>query len=106
MRHKRVVTNSGMMPGSPLAKRFETAPDTYEAIVFNAKPAVNDDCIMLSPLLSGERSFAPIVIRGDLMPTLMELQLDPVAGYLLQRAIEAIRDDIVFGRALSERRAA
>ena len=54
-----------MAPGRVLEKLFETAPDRYEVIIFNAEPRVNYDRIMLSPVLSGEKAFEDIVIHGD-----------------------------------------
>ncbi len=40
-------------------------PDAYDVTIFNAEPRVNYDRIMLSPVLSGEKSFEQIVIHGD-----------------------------------------
>jgi nitrite reductase (NADH) large subunit len=59
------VIGNGMAPGRALEKLFEAAPDAYEVTIFNAEPRVNYDRIMLSPLLSGEKSFEEIVIHGD-----------------------------------------
>jgi nitrite reductase (NADH) large subunit len=60
-----VVVGNGMAPGRALERLFETAPDAYEVTIFNAEPRVNYDRIMLSPVLSGEKSFEEIVIHGD-----------------------------------------
>ncbi|NOU05975.1 MAG: NAD(P)/FAD-dependent oxidoreductase [Hyphomicrobiaceae bacterium] len=65
MKKKLVVIGNGMAPGRALEKLFEIAPDTYEVTIFNAEPRVNYDRIMLSPVLSGEKSFDEIVIHGD-----------------------------------------
>ena len=54
-----------MAPGRALDRLFEAAPDAYDVTIFNAEPRVNYDRIMLSPLLSGEKSFEQIVIHGD-----------------------------------------
>jgi nitrite reductase (NADH) large subunit len=62
---KLVVIGNGMAPGRALEKLFEAAPNAYEVTIFNAEPRVNYDRIMLSPLLSGEKSFEQIVIHGD-----------------------------------------
>ena len=62
---KLVVIGNGMAPGRALEKLFESAPDRYEVTIFNAEPRVNYDRIMLSPVLSGEKSFEQIVIHGD-----------------------------------------
>ena len=60
-----VVIGNGMAPGRALDKLFEAAPDAYDVTIFNAEPRVNYDRIMLSPVLSGEKSFEQIVIHGD-----------------------------------------
>ena len=64
-RQRLVVIGNGMAPGRALERLFEQAPDAYEVTIFNAEPRVNYDRIMLSPLLSGEKSFEQIVIHGD-----------------------------------------
>ncbi len=64
-KQKLVVIGNGMAPGRALEKLFEAAPDAYEVTIFNAEPRVNYDRIMLSPVLSGEKSFEQIVIHGD-----------------------------------------
>ena len=65
MREKLVIIGNGMAPGRALDKLFETAPGKYDVTIFNAEPRVNYDRIMLSPLLSGEKTFEQIVIHGD-----------------------------------------
>ena len=64
-RQKLVVIGNGMAPGRALEKLLETAPERYEITIFNAEPRVNYDRIMLSPVLSGEKSFEDIIIHGD-----------------------------------------
>ena len=64
-RKKLVVIGNGMAPGRMLEHLFETAPDAYDVTIFNAEPRVNYDRIMLSPVLSGEKTFEDIVIHGD-----------------------------------------
>ncbi len=64
-KQKLVVVGNGMAPGRALDKLFELAPDAYDVTIFNAEPRVNYDRIMLSPVLSGEKSFEQIVIHGD-----------------------------------------
>ena len=44
---------------------LEKAPDAFDVTIFNAEPRVNYDRIMLSPVLSGEKSFDEIIIHGD-----------------------------------------
>ena len=60
-----IVVGNGMAPGRALEQLFERAPDSYEVTIFNAEPRVNYDRIMLSPVLSGEKTFEEIVIHGD-----------------------------------------
>lgn len=62
---KLVIIGNGMAPGRALEKLFEVAPDTFDVTIFNAEPRVNYDRIMLSPVLSGEKTFEQIVIHGD-----------------------------------------
>ncbi len=64
-KQRLVVVGNGMAPGRALEKLFELAPDAYEVTIFNAEPRVNYDRIMLSPVLSGEKTFEQIVIHGD-----------------------------------------
>jgi nitrite reductase (NADH) large subunit len=64
-KQKLVVIGNGMAHGRALEKLFEAAPDAFDVTIFNAEPRVNYDRIMLSPLLSGEKSFEQIVIHGD-----------------------------------------
>jgi len=65
MTQKLVIIGNGMAPGRALERLFELAPDAYDVTIFNAEPRVNYDRIMLSPVLSGEKSFDDIVIHGD-----------------------------------------
>src|SRR5688572_13278828 len=65
MRQKLVVVGNGMAPGRALDRLFEEAPNAYDVTIFNAEPRVNYDRIMLSPVLSGEKTFEEIVIHGD-----------------------------------------
>jgi nitrite reductase (NADH) large subunit len=65
MTEKLVIIGNGMAPGRMLEHLFETAPGRFEVTIFNAEPRVNYDRIMLSPVLSGEKTFDDIVIHGD-----------------------------------------
>ena len=65
MKQKLVVIGNGMAPGRALERLFELAPDAYDVTIFNAESRVNYDRIMLSPVLSGEKSFDDIIIHGD-----------------------------------------
>jgi nitrite reductase (NADH) large subunit len=65
MKQKLVVIGNGMAPGRVLDRLFESAPEAYEITIFNAETRTNYDRILLSPVLSGEKSYAEIVIHGD-----------------------------------------
>lgn len=65
MIEKLVIIGNGMAPGRMLEELFEKAPGAYDVTIFNAEPRVNYDRIMLSPVLSGEKSFDDIVIHDD-----------------------------------------
>jgi nitrite reductase (NADH) large subunit len=65
MTQKLVIIGNGMAPGRMLEHLLETAPDFYSITIFNAEPRVNYDRIMLSPVLSGEKTFEEIIIHGD-----------------------------------------
>jgi len=65
LKQRLVVIGNGMAPGRALEKLFELAPDAYDVTIFNAEPRVNYDRIMLSPVLSGDKSFEEIIIHGD-----------------------------------------
>ena len=65
MTQKLVIIGNGMAPGRMLEHLLETAPDAYSITIFNAEPRVNYDRIMLSPVLSGEKTFEEIIISGN-----------------------------------------
>ncbi|MFN4276605.1 MAG: nitrite reductase large subunit NirB [Ferrovibrio sp.] len=65
MQERLVIIGNGMAPGRMLEKLFEAAPGRYAVTIFNAEPRVNYDRIMLSPVLSGEKTYEQIVIHGD-----------------------------------------
>ncbi|MEM8754221.1 MAG: nitrite reductase large subunit NirB, partial [Pseudomonadota bacterium] len=58
---KLVVIGAGMASGRALEHLFETAPDAYDVTLFGAEPRGNYNRIMLSPVLSGEKTFEEIV---------------------------------------------
>jgi len=62
---KLVVIGNGMAPGRALDRLFDIAPGAFDVTIFNAEPRTNYDRIMLSPVLSGEKSYEEIVIHGD-----------------------------------------
>ena len=65
MKEHLVVIGNGMAPGRTLERLIESAPDAYDITIFNAEPRVNYDRIMLSPVLSGDKTFDQIIIHGD-----------------------------------------
>ena len=60
-----VVIGAGMASGRLLEHLFEAAPEKFEVTLFNAEPRGNYNRIMLSPVLSGEKSYAEIVTHDD-----------------------------------------
>jgi nitrite reductase (NADH) large subunit len=65
MAERLVIIGNGMAPGRMLEHLFELAPGQFEVTIFNAEPRVNYDRIMLSPVLSGEKTYEDIIIHGD-----------------------------------------
>ena len=62
---KLVIIGAGMASGRMLEHLFEVDPGAYEVTLFNAEPRGNYNRIMLSPVLSGEKSFDEIVTHDD-----------------------------------------
>ncbi|EEX09146.1 nitrite reductase (NAD(P)H), large subunit [Ruegeria lacuscaerulensis ITI-1157] len=66
MKQKLVVIGAGMASGRVLEHLTETAPDAFDITLFNAEPRGNYNRIMLSPVLSGEKTYEDIVTHdGD-----------------------------------------
>ncbi|TNE33431.1 MAG: NAD(P)/FAD-dependent oxidoreductase, partial [Alphaproteobacteria bacterium] len=65
MTQKLVIIGNGMAPGRMLEHLFEMAPDAYDVTIFNAEPRVNYNRLMLSPVLSGEKSYTDIITHDD-----------------------------------------
>ena len=61
MKQKLVVIGAGMASGRVLESLTEAAPDAFDITLFNAEPRGNYNRIMLSPVLSGEKTYAEIV---------------------------------------------
>ncbi|WP_118132847.1 nitrite reductase large subunit NirB [Oceanicella sp. SM1341] len=61
MGQKLVVIGAGMASGRALEHLFETAPGAYDVTLFGAEPRGNYNRIMLSPVLSGEKTYEEIV---------------------------------------------
>jgi len=62
---KLVVVGNGMAAGRVLEELLERAPDAYAMTIFGAEPRVNYNRIMLSPVLSGEKTYDDILIHDD-----------------------------------------
>ncbi|WP_299350815.1 nitrite reductase large subunit NirB [uncultured Shimia sp.] len=61
MTQKLVVIGAGMASGRALEHLFETDPAAYDVTLFNAEPRGNYNRIMLSPVLSGDKTYEEIV---------------------------------------------
>ncbi|SMP17953.1 nitrite reductase large subunit NirB [Shimia sagamensis] len=64
MTQKLIIIGAGMAAGRALEHLFEEAPDTYDVTLFNAEPRGTYNRIMLSPVLSGDKSFDEIVTHS------------------------------------------
>ena len=65
MKKKLVVIGAGMASGRMLEQLFETAPGAYDVTLFNAEPRGNYNRLMLSPVLSGEKTCDQIVTHDE-----------------------------------------
>jgi nitrite reductase (NADH) large subunit len=65
VKKKLVIVGNGMAPGRMLEHLFELAPDAFDVTIFNAEPRVNYNRLMLSPVLSGEKSYEDIITHDD-----------------------------------------
>ena len=65
MKKKLVVVGAGMASGRVLEHLFDTNPDAYDVTLFNAEARGNYNRIMLSPVLSGEKTYDEIVTHTD-----------------------------------------
>ena len=65
MKEKLVVIGNGMAPGRMLEYLQDSDADRYDVTIFNAEPRVNYNRLMLSPVLSGEKSYADIITHDD-----------------------------------------
>ena len=62
---KLVIIGNGMAPGRMLEHLLETDVDAYEITIFNAEPRVNYNRLMLSPVLSGEKTYSDIITHTE-----------------------------------------
>lgn len=65
MKQKLVVIGAGMASGRVLEHLIETQPDAFDITLFNAEDRGNYNRIMLSPVLSGEKTYEDIVTHDD-----------------------------------------
>ncbi|MEM0948083.1 MAG: nitrite reductase large subunit NirB [Pseudomonadota bacterium] len=65
MTEKLVVIGAGMASGRVIEHLVERDPDAFDITLFNAEPRGNYNRIMLSPVLSGEKTFEEIVTHSD-----------------------------------------
>jgi nitrite reductase (NADH) large subunit len=65
MKQRLVVIGAGMASGRFLEHLLDAAPDAWEVTLFNAEPRGNYNRLMLSPVLSGEKTYAEIVTHDD-----------------------------------------
>ncbi|WP_424967662.1 nitrite reductase large subunit NirB [Dinoroseobacter sp. S375] len=61
MTQKLVIIGAGMASGRALESLLDADPNAYEVTLFNAEPRGNYNRIMLSPVLSGEKTYDEIV---------------------------------------------
>ncbi len=61
MAQKLIIIGAGMATGRALEHLLEAAPEAFDIALFNAEPRGNYNRIMLSPVLSGEKTYADIV---------------------------------------------
>lgn len=61
MTKKLVIIGAGMASGKMLEELFDLDPNAYDITLFGAEPHGNYNRIMLSPVLSGEKTFGEII---------------------------------------------
>ena len=61
MTEKLVIIGAGMASGRVIEHLVEAAPSAYDITLFNAEPRGNYNRIMLSPVLSGDKTYEEIV---------------------------------------------
>jgi nitrite reductase (NADH) large subunit len=65
MTQKLVVIGAGMASGRMLEHILETAPGAFDITLFNGEPRGNYNRLMLSPVLSGEKTYEQIITHDD-----------------------------------------
>lgn len=65
MKRKLVIIGAGMASGRVIEHLLAQDPDGWDITLFNAEPRGNYNRIMLSPVLSGEKTYQDIVTHDD-----------------------------------------
>lgn len=65
MKNKLVIIGAGMASGRVIEHLMDTAPEAFDITLFNAEPRGNYNRIMLSPVLSGEKTYDDIITHDD-----------------------------------------
>ncbi|WP_300520475.1 nitrite reductase large subunit NirB [Aliiroseovarius sp.] len=65
MTQKLVIIGAGMASGRAMEHLFEADRDAYDVTLFNAEPRGNYNRIMLSPVLSGDKTYDEIITHDD-----------------------------------------
>ena len=65
MTQKLVIIGAGMASGRVLEHLTDIAPDAFDITLFNGEPRGNYNRIMLSPVLSGDKTYADIITHDD-----------------------------------------
>ena len=64
-KERLVIIGNGMAPGRMLEHLFDKDDAAFDVTIFNAEPRVNYNRLMLSPVLSGEKTYADIITHDD-----------------------------------------
>ena len=65
MKEKLLVIGNGMAPGRMLEHLLDIDPDRFDITVFNAEPRVNYNRLMLSHVLSCEKTYEDIITHDE-----------------------------------------
>ena len=64
-RERLLIVGNGMAPGRLMENLLQADADRYDITVFNAEPRVNYNRLMLSPVLSGDKTYEDIITHND-----------------------------------------
>ncbi len=65
MKKRLIVIGNGMAPGRMLENVLDIDRDLFNITIFNAEPRVNYNRLMLSPVLSGDKTYEDIITHND-----------------------------------------